>query len=619
MKHVKASLLLATLLLCTAIMARPGRRATTVANPEPEVSVMDAFMEKVQADPFLSDRAQAALNEEIEQHIHNMLNWQDKAAYATDNQLQQFVDNTRTKLEDSRRQSSITIESVLQQYVSMDAQQRVNSRDSMQAVVNERLDRLETNLNRLDGEINAPGEKPIIDWENLNWKVIGIIAGALLLLVIVLIIVNKSKKKPQAPGYSNTVKPYSNVNTHNSSNNAANPGIVVRRKTATILKKQSLEDVIDNPNYMQVDAIDFCYESAVRRMYIKNTCVIDIYNMYAQDLSESNSPKENGCMVLGRWVHDPESNEYYVSLEEIVLPGDDAVFDEYALNFGGKIKLKVLELLRKLRRETNLQYDLTCWVHSHPGLGVFFSNSDSSVQDQLKHPQHPLFLTALVIDILTPNQDMGIFTFQRDTTLNSKNDLKKLYSLKEWYQWAQSSLNAAPQAAPAAGQPVNRPSAPQQDAPAPRQFDPSEFINTLERPQQHHIQCNGVYLSKDVAMDICMGVPGKDSGITGLIHGKTVRSNGDATDVVAEKLTDSATEPGLSLVGCLMVSAYRSIPTVRKAVAEHLNSLNFVMVYTPEDGVLTTIPVVDHDLAVEEEYYGETNLEELKQWIKQGK
>ena len=56
-------------------------------------------------------------------------------------------------------------------------------------------------------------------------------------------------------------------------------------------------------------------------------------------------------MVLGRWVHDPESNEYYVSLEEIVLPGDDAVFEEYALNFGGKIKLKVLEQLRKLRRE----------------------------------------------------------------------------------------------------------------------------------------------------------------------------------------------------------------------------------------------------------------------------
>jgi hypothetical protein len=617
MKHVKASLLLATLLLCTAIMARPGRRATTVVNPEPEISAMDAFMEKVQADPFLSDRAQAALNEEIENHIHNMLNWQDKAAYANDNQLQQFVDNTRNKLEDSRRQSSITIESVLQLYVNMDAQQRVSSRDSMQAVVDERLNRLETNLNRLNGEINAPEEKPIIDWENLNWKMIGIIAGALLLLVIVLIIVNKSRKKPDVPGYiNNNNKPYSPI-SNNSNNNGA-PGIVVRRKTATILKKQSLEDVIDNPNYMQVDAIDFCYESAVRRMYIKNTCVIDIYNMYAQDLSNSNAPKENGCMVLGRWVHDPESNEYYVSLEEIVLPGDDAVFDEYALNFGGKIKLKVLEMLRKLRRETNLQYDLTCWVHSHPGLGVFFSNSDVSVQEQLKHPSHPLFLTAIVVDILTPKQELGIFTFQRDTTINSKNDLKKMYSLIEWYQWAQNSLSANVQAAPAAGASENNTPAPQQDAPAPQQFNPSDYFNTIESTSQHNNQCNGVYISKDVAMDICMGVAGRDNGIAGMIHGKKVQ-NGAATDVTADKLTENATEPGLNLVGCLVVSAYRSIPTVRRAVAEHLNSLGFVMVYTPEDGVLTTIPVVDNDLAVEEELYGETNLEELKQWIKQGR
>lgn len=76
-------------------------------------------------------------------------------------------------------------------------------------------------------------------------------------------------------------------------------------------------------------------------------------------------------MVLGRWVYDEERDEYYVSLEEIVKPGDDAIFKEYELNFGGKIKLKVAEKLRRLRRETNLQYDMTCWVHSHPGLGVF--------------------------------------------------------------------------------------------------------------------------------------------------------------------------------------------------------------------------------------------------------
>ena len=103
-------------------------------------------------------------------------------------------------------------------------------------------------------------------------------------------------------------------------------------------------------------------------MYIKNTCIIDIYNMYAEDLRNPDNPKEDGCMVLGRWVHDEQCDEYAVSLEEVVFPGDDAVFAEYELDFGGKIKVKVNEKLRKLRRETGLQYDLTCWVHSHPSL-----------------------------------------------------------------------------------------------------------------------------------------------------------------------------------------------------------------------------------------------------------
>ena len=68
--------------------------------------------------------------------------------------------------------------------------------------------------------------------------------------------------------------------------------------------------------------------------------------------------------------------------------------------------------------KTNLQYDLACWVHSHPGLGVFFSNSDANVQMQLKHSTHPNFLTAIVVDILTPNQELGIFTFKPDSTIS---------------------------------------------------------------------------------------------------------------------------------------------------------------------------------------------------------
>ena len=89
----------------------------------------------------------------------------------------------------------------------MDAQQRVASRDSMQAVLDERLGRLDTNLNRLSKEIENSEESLLIDWENLNWKLIGIIGGGLLLLFILLIVISKSKKKKKnkpTNTYSNT-------------------------------------------------------------------------------------------------------------------------------------------------------------------------------------------------------------------------------------------------------------------------------------------------------------------------------------------------------------------------------------------------------------------------------
>ena len=80
---------------------------------------------------------------------------------------------------------------------------------------------------------------------------------------------------------------------------------------------------------------------------------------------------------------------------------------------------------------------------------VFFSNSDLNVQMQLKHPTHPNFLTAMVVDTLTPKEDVGIFTFRRDGNINSKAELTRMYSLKAWYEWAQRSLNENTGASPA--------------------------------------------------------------------------------------------------------------------------------------------------------------------------
>ncbi len=601
MKKIQAFLLFAVLLLMAGMPtdAMAAKKGKAKVEPQPVVEVMDAFKQQVQADPFLSDETQTRLNNEIEQYLDALLHRSDKAEYAEKNELTLFVQDQRQQLEQYRKKAPLLIENILQNYNDLDAETAVNYRKEMEAALEQKFTTLENNVKRLDDEIQIEPAKTIADW---NWKLIGAIVGALLLLIIVFAIISRSKKnKNVTPG---PVTPRNNTRSNGGQGGqqqSADGGIVVRRKTATILKKQSLEDVIDNPNYMQVDAIDFCYESAVRRMYIKNSCIEDIYNLYAEDLRNPESPKEDGCMVLGRWVHDPESNEYYVSLEEIVLPGDDAVFEEYALNFGGKIKLKVLEQLRKLRRETNLQYDLTCWVHSHPGLGVFFSNSDTSVQDQLKHPQHPNFLTAIVVDILTPMQDVGIFTYRRDTTINSKSDLKKMYSLIEWHQWAQESLKTAVQ------RPVNA---------KPQEFNSVEYFNALENAKEHDDNCAGVQLSKNAVVDICMDLTGQGDDIIAMMHG-FASQRGQKVEYVAEKISDKDVEPKLSLTGCFIAAPHCSIPTVRRVVANYLDRIRFVVVYTPSDGLLTTIPVINSDLCTDEQFYGEQRLEDLKTWIKQ--
>lgn len=585
--------------------AAPSRQ-----KPVEAAVVIDEFRKHVEKVPFFSDSAVTAAKNEIEEHIKCLRNWSDRKGYVEEHHLNTYLSTNRDSLQYYKGLASVEIDNFMKQYTLVEPEDEPECRNGMMALLNDKLSVRETNLNLLDKELNSQE-----GGSSLNWKLIGTIIGALLLLGILIALLRRNKQ-PAVPQPSNVQR----SNRPGSGQQGGNePGIIVRRKTATILKKQSLEDVIGNPNYLQVDAVDFCYESAVRRMYIKNTCIIDIYNMYAEDLRNSNHPSENGCMVLGRWVHDDESKEYYVSLEQIVLPGDDAVFDEYELNFGGKIKLRVLEQLRKLRRETNFQYDLTCWVHSHPGLSVFFSNSDVSVQEQLKHPQHPNFLTALVVDILTPTQEVGIFTYRRDAIINSKNDLKRMYSLKEWYDWAVRSLETRPEEHP---QPMSEvPQVESVQGPVDEKvedvsFNHADFFNMLSNAKVRTDTCNGIHLNREVIVDMCMSIgTAQGSALLGYVHGRSLQHE-QKVEHLAEQLSNNEQADDKDLLGCFVVDAHCSIPSIRKAVEDCLDKIMFVLVYQPTTGMLTSIPVVDSELSTEESNYGEQKLEDLKIWTR---
>lgn len=409
------------------------------------------------------------------------------------------------------------------------------------------------------------------------------LAGIGVFILLVVIVKHGKKKKTIRSTFVD--KPASPVQE------AQGGDIVVRRKTMTILKKQNLGDVLHNENYLKVDCQDFCSDSAVRRMYIKNTCIKDIYNMYADDLRNPENPKEDGCMVLGRWVYDDETDEYYVSLEYVVLPGDDAVFKEYELNFGGKIKLRVAEKLRRLRRDTDLQYDMTCWVHSHPGLGVFFSNADSGVHMQLKHATHPRFLTAIVVDILTPKMDMGIFTFKHgdDLTVNSRQDVTRLYSLEKMYQWALES---------------NRSS-----------FKQDDYYNVLSKAEERDELCNGIQLGNGAVIDICRLVEERTSDFVAFGHGYP-HTHGIHTEYVVEEVSTKSEVPDHELLGCFVVGAHMSLPSIRKAITDYIDWCRFVLFYSSAHGTLISLPVMKGEPIMDDKYYSEIKLEDLKVWTR---
>ena len=549
--------------------------------------LMALFEDQVEKDSFYSSTFVQAIKDEMDKHIVFLNNYvennEKREEYIQKYQLREYLDDKQAIIV----QNENSIDSYIGNFVASNfnsnelpnrSEYETKLRNVLEEKISERKDMLDNYRNEiLDEGFSSTLTKNLFSGKSIAINVILAIL-IIAIVVFVIIILKRSTRKKR----TTAIQP-----SRPAQNGSAD--IVVRRKTTSILKKQSLEDVQHNDAYLPIDCADFCSDSAVRRIYLKNTCIKEIYNLYAEDLRNPENPNEDGCMVLGRWVHDEERDEYYVSLEEIVKPGDDAIFKEYELNFGGKIKLKVAEKLRRLRRETNLQYDMTCWVHSHPGLGVFFSNADSGVQMQLKHPTHPKFLVAIVIDILTPNQELGIFTFKHDMSINSKADLQKMYSLEELYQWAVKSDRAS--------------------------FKQEDHRNIMQAASTRIDSHYGVELSNGAIIDMCQLQTAQGNGLLAWVHGYTCENNGK-TEFVLKTVSQNKVVQDDELIGCYINGAHCSIPTIKRLISNDFSNIKFILFYSTADDTLTAIPVIDGQLSVNEDSYGEEKLEDLKIWTR---
>lgn len=565
---------------------RSGNRSANI-DKKAEASVRTvSCIDKLNRDPFFG---QEAVNEFVEKTnglCKGISEAESPKQYITDHNVTDFLEESKRDLGMRRAEIPLYAQDLVSG-TNVSASAQTSALNLVIKTLNDRIRTREEALNRLEDAVTK-AETDSVESKGMagaiiNYCIIGIIVILLGLLIFV-VVKRRNRRHLDAP-----VKKVPEPTPVSQSPDSGDQAIVVRRKTTSILKKQCIDDVRDNPAYMCVGSSEFTPDSAVRNIYIKNTCIKEIYNLYAEDLRNSDNPKEDGCMVLGRWVYEETAQSYDISLEEVVFPGDDAVFKEYELNFGGKIKLRISEKLRKLRRDTNLQYDLVCWVHSHPGLGVFFSNSDDNVQMQLKHAQHPNFLIAFVVDILTSNQEMGIFTFRKDGTMNSKGDITKMYSLEDMYKWAlQSERNS---------------------------FAPENYYNVLGKAKLKMPLCQGVELNNSSIIDLTKIIETGEAGIVGWAIGTSVESNG-ANEYIVSGIVSDSQRPKAGVTGCVISAAYMSVPTIQRLVAHECRTLSFVMVYSSRKMTLTTIPVINGELLTDEQFYGDVTIDDLKIWTR---
>ena len=204
----------------------------------------------------------------------------------------------------------------------------------------------------------------------------------------------------------------------------------------SIVYEKGLEHVKSHlGEYLSFDMDRVFTDTAINKVYLSTALVKKLYDFFNSSIEDGGRTNETGCFILGCWDQEPgNKNRYDISLEYMVEPGDDADFGEYSLNFGKKIGINTASILDTLATKSKRDYVLTCWMHSHPGLGLFLSNQDLIVQQQLAYSDARNRLLAIVIDTNSPEFKTGFFSPKADGKMNNQEDVKCWFSFEEIYR-----------------------------------------------------------------------------------------------------------------------------------------------------------------------------------------
>ncbi len=195
------------------------------------------------------------------------------------------------------------------------------------------------------------------------------------------------------------------------------------------LNSEEFAEALKGDRYAYMDLRELWPDTAIKDLYLSKECI----KALGKFLKEENLDKaiaemegaipEVGGFLMGNHYKNSETGEFSVTMDEFVpfVPEYHDVF---------KIEIGTQTLVQELgdAQDTHPDKDVIGWFHTHPGHGLFLSNSDLSVQRHF--PQK--FQIAMEIDSLTPTLDTAFFTRKHNGTINNVEHRKKG---AKWFSW----------------------------------------------------------------------------------------------------------------------------------------------------------------------------------------
>jgi hypothetical protein len=359
-----------------------------------------------------------------------------------------------------------------------------------------------------------------------------------------------------------------------------------------------LSDAIEKAgvDYYEVDMRLISEDTTIGNVYLSRKAILDIYKFFSNFLKYESKVNETGCFLVGRWDYTPKTDNqmYDITIESIVEPGDDAIYGEYNLNFGAKIGVTLNYAIENLCEKTGNEYVHTCWMHSHPGLGLFLSSQDLSVQSQLAHSNHRGRLLAIVIDSNSPYWETAFFTPKQNGTMNNDKDIKHTFSMETLYKWAKSLPQQQNIPAPPA------PPTPEPE-PEPNKKDSQNYYNVSLLSEINKI--NKILFSGSAIIDMDTTIIPHQSGLQGYFYGEKQELELFIDDF---KETEEGTP-----ISCLWVVPHFSMQEIQTDdYKEMVNRFDFSVVYSAEN---ENIYIVTKN---ESESQTSVSLTEMKEWTR---